>query len=153
MDMQLIERPALRVGGIRHVGPYQRLYEAYQKLGGIAANAGLFEVPGVQMIGVYHDLADDKPEEELCSDASVSLPGDIPVPDGLTEQHIPGGRYAHAVHHGSYSGLADTWKGIMDEIGARDLRMAGTPCYEIYINNPSNTQEEDLRTEIFVPLE
>ncbi len=152
MQLEITERPAMRVGGIRHVGPYHKIASAYEKLGGIAGRAGLFGMPGVQMLGVYHDLPDNKPEEELTSDAAVSLPEDFATPDGLAEQLIPGGRYAHATHNGDYSTLGNTWKAVMDAVAERGLRVARTPCYEIYVNNPSNTPPDELRTEIYVPV-
>jgi AraC family transcriptional regulator len=152
MDIEIVDRPELRIGGVRHVGPYHRLHEAFAQLGSIAGSAGLFGQPGVSMLGVYHDALDDVPEDERRSDAAASLPEGTDVPEGLTEQHLPGGRYATKVHAGSYARLAQTWEELVRGISASGHAVRDGPCYEIYLNNPAQVTEDELRTEIFVPV-
>ena len=49
MDVRVIERPALRVGALRHNGPYQEIGQTFRRLGDIAGGAGLFAHPGAAM--------------------------------------------------------------------------------------------------------
>jgi AraC family transcriptional regulator len=153
MNVEIVERPEMRVAGVRHVGPYHQLHAAFERLGTIAGSSGLFARPGVAVLGVYHDTLSDVPEDELRSDAAVTLPDDAPCPDGLAEQRIPGGRYATAIHEGSYARLADTWAAVMRTIAGDGHATRQSPCFEIYRNQPGQVPDEELRTELFVPVQ
>jgi len=52
MKVTIEDMPELRVATVHHVGPYQQISEAFQKLGAIAGSAGLFEQPGAMMLGI-----------------------------------------------------------------------------------------------------
>ena len=41
MDVQIKELPALRVAAVRHIGPYEEITEAFERLGEIAGPAGM----------------------------------------------------------------------------------------------------------------
>lgn len=152
MHVDITTQPRLRVAAVHHVGPYNRISEAFARLGGIAGRAGLFG-PGAMMIGVYHDDPRTTPETQLRSDAGVTLSDSAKIPDALTEVVIPAGRYARTTHVGPYDALPGVWKQLMGEwlpdSGHRD---GDGPSYELYRNNPMNTKPQDLVTEIYVPL-
>lgn len=54
MNVTLEDLPALRVAAVRHVGPYNRIAEAFARLGEVAGPAGLV-VDGAMMLALYHD--------------------------------------------------------------------------------------------------
>lgn len=153
MEMEIVERPEFRVAGVRHVGPYHDLQDAFAQLGAIAGAAGLFAQPDAAVLGVYHDAIGNVPQEELRSDAAVTLPDGAPAPEGLREQQLPGGRYATAVHEGSYAHLQQTWSELMRAIDEAGHQPRQSACYEIYRNAPGQVPEDELRTEIFVPIQ
>ncbi|MFN8574286.1 MAG: AraC family transcriptional regulator [Gemmatimonadaceae bacterium] len=152
MQADIREQPALRVATLRHRGPYNQIGEAFGRLGGIAGPAGLFR-PGAVMIAIYHDDPDSVAAAELRSDAGVVVPDGAPMPAGLTEVQVPGGRYAVATHTGSYEGLGDAWSRLMGEwLPQSGERVRDSVSYEIYRNTPMDTPKEKLITEIYVPL-
>jgi AraC family transcriptional regulator len=154
MQVDLEQRPAMRAAGVRHIGPYMQINQAFAKLGEIAGPAGLFNHPGAAMIGVYYDDPQSTPADRLRSDAAVVVADGIPIPPGLTELRIPGGRFACTIHRGSYERLGETWSRLMGEwIPAHNLRVADGQSYERYINNPAQVPTEQLETEICVPVE
>ena len=153
MDVQITPRPELRVGTVRHLGPYNQIPQAFERLGAIAGPAGLFRQPGVTMIGIYHDDPETTPQEQLRSDAGIVMPEATPLPDGLVEQRIPAGLYASAVHVGPYEQLADAWARFMGEwLPSSGHRMGAGASYEIYANDPTTVPKEELRTEMFIPI-
>jgi DNA gyrase inhibitor GyrI/uncharacterized protein YndB with AHSA1/START domain len=153
MSIQIRELPSIRVGAVRHVGPYHELQAAFRRVGAIAAEAGLFGREGVSVMGIFHDHSAPVPENEIRSDAAVSVPEGVDVPEGLTEQHVPAGRYAHLIHEGSYGGLADSWRRLTEGLGAQGHRPAAGPSIEIYLNAPGQVPDSELRTELFMPIE
>lgn len=153
MQVSITSQPELRVGTVRHIGPYMQINEAFARLGELAQPARLFEQPGAMMVALFHDDPDSVPADRLRSDAAVVVARGTPLPEGLTEQRIPAGEYASTTHVGPYEQLGDAWARFMGEwLPASGRRMADGPSYEIYHNTPMDTPRETLRTEIRIPL-
>lgn len=152
MDVEIKDKPEMRVAAVRHVGPYNQIHEAFEQLGRIAGPAGAFR-PGAAMIAIYHDNPESTPQDQLRSDAAISIPPDAPLPAGLTEHRVDGGRYACTEHRGSYETLGDTWQRFMGEwLPASGHRTGSGVSYELYLNNPANTPTPELRTELCIPI-
>lgn len=153
MDVQITQRPALRVAAVRHVGPYNQIPLAFERLGELVNDTGLIAHAGVAMLAIYHDDPDAAPVEQLRSDAAIVVPEDAPLPDGLTEQRVPGGTYATTTHIGPYEQLGDAWARFMGEwLPASGRRVGPGVSYEIYRNTPGEVPSEALRTELYIPL-
>jgi|GEM_PF-52887 len=154
MSIEIREFPARRLAALRHIGPYPRIGETFERLGAIAGPAGLFGAPGVEMIALYHDAPESTPADQLRADAALSVPDGQAVPAGLTEVTLPAGRYACATHLGPYSGLSDTWARFMGEwLPQSGLRVAQGVGFELYRNTPMDSAPEQLRTELYLPIE
>ncbi|MEO8561710.1 MAG: AraC family transcriptional regulator [bacterium] len=153
MQVKIERYPELRVGTVRHIGPYIQINEAFARLGELVAPAHLFEQPGAMMIALFHDDPDSVSADQLRSDAAVTVAPHATLPDGLTEQTIPEGEYASTMHVGPYEQLGDAWARFMGEwLPASGRRMNGGVSYEVYLNTPMDTPPEKLRTEIRIPL-
>jgi AraC family transcriptional regulator len=153
MKVEIRKFPALRVGTVRHIGPYIQINEAFARLGELAAPAQLFEQPGAMMVALFHDDPDTTPADQLRSDAAVVVRDGMPLPAGLTEQRIQAGDYASTTHVGPYEQLGDTWARFMGEwLPATGRRIGDGVSYEVYHNTPQDTPKEQLRTEIRIPL-
>lgn len=153
MKVEIARYPELRVGTVRHVGPYMQISQAFARLGELAAPSRLFEQPGAMMVALFHDDPDTTPADQLRSDAAVVVASDVPMPKGLTEQRIPAGDYASAVHVGPYEQLGDAWARFMGEwLPSSGRRMGPGVSYEVYHNTPGNAPKEELRTEMRIPL-
>jgi len=152
MDVEIKDMPDLRVGTVRHIGPYNQIPKAFERLGAIAGPAGLLQHAGA-MIAIFHDDPETTPQDQLRSDAALVVPEGITLPDGLVEQHIARGRYARTVHVGPYEQLGDVWARFLGEwIPASGNRIGDGVSYEIYLNTPEQVPKKDLRTELYVPL-
>ena len=96
MDVEITHMPELRVATVRHVGPYEEIPKAFERLHELADEAGLASMPGTTMLAIYHYDPSTTPRERLRSDAAVVVPPQQPLPRGLVEQTIPEGDYARA---------------------------------------------------------
>jgi AraC family transcriptional regulator len=152
MDVEIKDMPDLRVATVRHIGPYNQIPQAFERLGAIAGPAGLLRHAG-SMVAIYHDDPESTPQDQLRADAALVVPEGITLPHGLVEQHIAGGRYARTVHVGPYEQLGDVWARFLGEwIPASGNRISNGVSYEIYTNTPAQVPKQELRTELYVPL-
>lgn len=151
MNVSIKQQPELRVGTVRHIGPYQTISQAFERLAKVMAGAK--RPPNPQLLALYYDDPQETPADRLRSDAALSFPDGAAVPAGLIERRIPAGRYASTVHVGSYEHLPKAWTALKQEIEARGLRTGGSVSYELYLNDPGSVSTKELRTELFVPLD
>jgi AraC family transcriptional regulator len=152
MKVDIREMKEKRVAAAAHVGPYNRIPEAFGRLGAIAGQAGLIG-PGAEMIAIYHDDPETTPVAELRSEAAITIGAGVEVPQGLAERRLPAGRYASTTHIGPYEKLGDVWARFMGEwLPASGERMRDSVSYEIYRNTPEHTPKEKLETELYIPL-
>ena len=153
MQIEIEQLPRMRVGAVRHLGAYNQIGPKFQQLGAIAGQAGLFHAPGALMMGIFYDNPRETPVEKLRSDAAIAVSDTARLPEGLTEQVVPAGRYARFTHIGGYEGLPGAWTQFSTLLGAAAYRMREAPGLEIYRNNPMNTPKEELRTDLYMPVE
>jgi AraC family transcriptional regulator len=152
MNVVIEMMPSLRIATVPHVGPYNRISEAFQLLAAIAGPAGLLR-DDAPMVAIYHDDPETTPAAQLHSDAGVIVSNSVRLPGEVVEKRLPPGRYARATHIGPYATLASAWSRMMGECVPRSgNHIARGPCYEIYRNDPSNTRPEELRTDLYVPV-
>jgi AraC family transcriptional regulator len=153
VDVQIKEMPGIRTAAVRHVGPYNQISQAYEKLGAAAGPSGLFGRPGAMMIGIYYDDPRVTPAAQLRSDAALSVAEDMPIPQGLVEARIPSGRYAYTLHEGPYERLKEAWARLMAWLPAHGYRPRAGASYEIYRNTPETASGDALRTELYLPID
>jgi len=153
MDVEIKQMPELRVAALRHVGPYNRISLAFDRLHQIVGNAELFG-PDSALIAIFHDDPETTPPSELRADAGLVVAANATLPSELAEQRLPAGRYARTVHRGSYEHLGDAWGRFMGEwLRSSGHRMVeGGLSYEIYRNTPAQVPKEQLVTELYLPL-
>jgi AraC family transcriptional regulator len=105
-------------------------------------------------IAIYYDDPSQTPTEQLRSDAGVLV--DSHLAAGGSNLHVvdlPAGEFAVGEFVGHYSGLGAAWGemfGAWLPSSGRDP--AGTPPFEIYIDDCAVVPVEKLRTELWVRL-
>lgn len=71
----------------------------------------------------------------------------------MTTGTISAGKSLKVVHTGSYQHLGNGWAAAMSYQRYKKLKpLKSQPPYEIYRNDPAETDEKDLITEIYIPL-
>jgi AraC family transcriptional regulator len=152
MHVDIIDRPAMRMATLRHIGPYNQISATFGRLCEVAAPAGLFR-EGALVLAVYHDDPESTPPSELRSDAAILLVEDTPCPQGLVEQTLPGGAYARYSHIGPYEQLGDVWARFMGEwLPNSGYRMGEGTTYEIYMNDPEEVPPSEIHTDLYIPV-
>ena len=106
-------------------------------------------------LGIGHDNPDITDEDHIRFDACISRDDPTVQPQGeIQVKTIDGGRYAMFVHKGRYENLKTTYDTIGDWIIESGVQVRDVPMFEKYLNrDPRRTKPENLRTEIYIPID
>jgi AraC family transcriptional regulator len=106
-------------------------------------------------LGAVLDSMETEPQSAIRYRAAYRLPDSAPLPAGAAQEGLSeGGKFAVFLYTGPYDGLPDAWGRVMNEaFPATGLSLRDAPFFEMYLDDPSTTAPEQLRTEIFVPVE
>jgi len=109
---------------------------------------------GIEHLCIYHDdpkvTASDKLRTDVC--LTIHKPTQAKGEIGLKE--IKEGKYAAFLYQGSYEHLGSVYDTIYGKwLPESGYKLRDVPAFEKYVNNPSDTLEEKLKTEIYVPIE
>ena len=138
---------------VRHIGPYNQCQSAWEKLCSWAGSQGLM-TGKTEFLGLSYDDPDVTEENKIRYDACITLDREVTPPEGIEVQVIPAGEYVVTVHKGSFSKLHETYAEMCGQIvpeEGKEIRNA--PSIELYLNSPENVAEEELLTEVWVPVE
>jgi len=143
--------PALRVASKRDRGcpgevVGRLIGELCQMLCSPENQRNLVKMSGPCM-AIYHDCR----ENDFDIEVAIPITGRIEVRDGMEVRNLAPIRVLSAVHKGSYEALHIAYKEIFDYMTEKSMENSA-PCRELYLNDPANTPEEDLMTEIQIPL-
>ena len=148
----LINRGALyylgkrRSCGISDIGP--TMEEDFAKLEELTEASGIANTNGA--FSIYHRYDIAKGQCEYTSGFLYDSPQE--KPEGCVSGELPAHRALRVVHRGPYRHLGNAWSAAMG--CARLLYKANKKLrmYEVYLNNPKEVPEEDVRVEIYIPL-
>ena len=152
MDLRIKEIEPINVAYVRHIGPYEECAPAWDKIFEWAKSKGIYPNSAL-WIGVLYDNPETTPANQIRYDICIALAGPMEGDDIVQVQTLPGGKYAAANHLGAYSKIGTTFKRIFSEglpINGLTPRMG--PCYEFYTGDCEGVPEEQLVTQLYVPV-
>jgi AraC family transcriptional regulator len=107
-------------------------------------------------VGVCPDDPQEIPQNQARYLGAYILDGDSQIhPTGEVQLGIlPGGKYAVFMHRGSYDSLTDTWTAVLkDWLPTSGEKLRKSDPFEIYLDDKTKIPPQDLRTEIYIPIE
>jgi effector-binding domain-containing protein len=146
----ITQKTAKKVIGIRFKAEMKDLKVAFTKNYGLL---GKFLAKNkLKMVGppmaCYYNWDPKKP---LDVEAIFMVDKKIKGDKVIKFHELPAVKGVTAMHIGPYQKLRVTWNLVMDYIKAKKLKTMDMAC-EIYLNNPTKTKPELLKTQIFFPL-
>lgn len=151
-SVELGEVPQRQLGAILHTGAYTEINQCFVQLSTIATSNNLWpQVRG--MIGVHYDDPNLVDESDLRAHAGLWLAEGANVPDALEIVILPAANCAVLHYKGPYSAIKVAYDYLYgDWLPKSGSEPADTPPYELYLNDPANTEESELLTDIVLPL-
>ncbi|MEM6744677.1 MAG: AraC family transcriptional regulator [Pseudomonadota bacterium] len=145
-------RPALRLAGYVHVGPYEEIGEGFERLFAQAGARGA--APGsARCFAIYYDDPEAKPPAELRSFAGMEVDAGFEPWDGLDIVDIPAGETAAYLHVGPYADLPQAYQSLYGRwLPQSGREPADRPAYEEYLNDCTALPPSEWQTRINLPL-
>ncbi|OHB80148.1 MAG: hypothetical protein A2Z25_07105 [Planctomycetes bacterium RBG_16_55_9] len=152
MKVEIKNIEKMRVAFVRHVGPYDEVGNAWDRLCMTLGKAGCLG-SGSQFVGICYDDPDVTAPEKIRYDACITVDESFEPEGDIAVQTIGGGEYAVTTHFGPYNKLGLTYNKLFGEwLLQNDRELRSEPCLEFYLNDPDCTEPEDLLTDICLPL-
>lgn len=154
LQVEVVSVEPFRVVAVRHRGNYDDLGEAYAGLFEWAVEQGVIE----QFIGIYGVPVSDQrdtPPETCEFDCALAFDRDVTPGEGMQVLPLGGGRWARHRHVGAYlgTGLDEATDALLAQwLPASGYRLRDVPVFHHYLDDPEQTPEAMLRTDIYVPL-
>jgi AraC family transcriptional regulator len=139
---------------VRRTGPYdQAAGQAFGVLCQFAGPRGLLG-PSARFIGISHDSPHVTESANFRYDACVTVDHEVKAEGEVGQKNIAGGKYAVFLHAGPYDLFNKTYDQIYQGwLPGRGELLRDEPCFEQYLNSPDHAKPEELRTEIWIPIQ
>ncbi|MDD8025396.1 MAG: GyrI-like domain-containing protein [Acidobacteriota bacterium] len=150
--VEVKEMPEMTVAYVRHIGPFQGMGEAFQKLMQWAGPRGLLRFPQTKVLGVYHDNPHITETDKLRSDACITVSPEAKVEGEIGKMAIPGGLFAVAHAEIAPDEFGQAWDAMVDWMAGSGYQPDDRICYELYLNEPQNHPEGKFIIDICEPI-
>lgn len=156
MEVRIEEMKACRVAFVRHVGPYSGVGEAWKALMKWGWSKMMFGK--AETFGMCWDDPEVTEAEKIRYDACMVVDGKTRARGSVEVREVEGGTYGVALHEGAYERIGETYAGLCGAVASGAIeglrwRLGDPPSIEKYLNDPRKTKPEDLRTEVWMPVE
>lgn len=151
--IHIADHGPLRTAAVPHTGAYPQINRAFTQLSSLIGARGMW--PQVQgMLAIYWDNPREVAEEALRSHACAIVPAELGLEAPMEEVAIPAGRHAVLEYNGPYSGLPAVYDYLYGAwLSETEAQLRDFPSFEKYLNSPMDTKPEDLKTEIYLPIQ
>lgn len=153
MDVQIVKFPETKVAAIEHLGSPALEHDTARKLITWKLENRLLDPLQYRSYGVHYTDPRTTPAHEHRVDFCLSIEDDVdPNPYGIINKVIPRSRCAHARDIGSRSNnkaavfLYEKWLPQSGE------SLGDFPMFFHYVNVGRNVREEEMITDVYLPL-
>ncbi len=95
----------------------------------------------------------DIPNNQTAFISCIPYDGDAPLPEGFIAGELATQNAIKTIHTGAYKHLGNAWTAAMTYARVKKLKTTKALMgIEFYPNDPDNTPEEELTTEIYLPV-
>ncbi|MFX0136847.1 MAG: GyrI-like domain-containing protein [Candidatus Hodarchaeota archaeon] len=108
----------------------------------------------VTIIGPPMYICHDKGYNDVDADIEIAIPitGRINVEQEFEVKYLPGGKVVSTIHTGAYRNVGEAYTRIFEYARKNGLKIAGL-TRELYLTNPKEKPENELLTEVQLPIE
>lgn len=152
-EVEIVDFPTTRVAAVKYQGPPEHEYSAVGRLVAWRRENGVPPEQGMT-IGIHYTDTETTPPEDYRIDICVSFDGKIlHNPHGVVASEIPGGRCARIRHFGTREYIAEADYIYRDWLPASGEHLRDFPAFFHYVNVGPDVKENEMITDVYLPLE
>ncbi|MEE4295620.1 MAG: GyrI-like domain-containing protein [Wenzhouxiangella sp.] len=154
ISVEVAAMDPFEVVAIRTHGQYEQLASTYESLASVLG--GMENIRGI--FGITMNDAEEGFSGALTFDCAFEpqvMPDELSIDDSSAfRTTIDGGVFLVGRHHGCFSQLGETLDALYWRLlDAEQWQPADRPVFMHYLDDPSHTEVNDLRTDIHIPVE
>lgn len=150
-NIEVKQMPELNLIYCRHMGAFNKIGQAYEKLFRWAIPHGVVK-PGAKTVTVYHDDPSVTSVEKVRQDASLVVDHDVKVEGEIGKSTISAGKYAVGHFKIPETGFEQAWNTMCSWLTESGYQPGEGPTYELYHNNYSGDPEHKFIVDICIPV-
>ena len=153
VEPKIVEIEPIEVLYVRKTGGYMHSADEAWKTMVAFVDENELRGKAVARYGIAHDNPSVIEEHNLRYDACLELSEYAAPKMEVSSKQIAGGKYALFMHKGSYGLLGESFKNIGDWIVENGVELRDEPSFHKYLDlDPTGIKEEDLKTELYIPI-
>ncbi len=125
----------------------QTIRKAYGTLAQYIQETGSF--PLGPALTIYHVFDDDKTNFDVCFPVMPELLQN--AKDDIIVTETPSGKAAKAIHKGPYRTLFKTYMALYKAVKEDGIEH-GEKAWEVYLDSPGQTAEDEMLTQVYISL-
>ncbi len=149
--IEIKQMPELHLIYCRHMGAFNKIGQAYEKLYRWAGPRGLV-TPATRTVTVYHDDPAITSIDKVRQDASLVVEGDVKVEGEIGKSTIPGGKYAVGHFEIRETEFEQAWNSMCSWLTESGYQPGDGPTYEYYLNDYNEHPEHKFIVDICLPV-
>jgi len=149
--IEIKQMPELNLIYCRHMGAFNQIGQAYEKLFKWAAPRGLVTV-ATKTVTVYHDDPAITTINKVRQDASILIEGNVKVEGEIGKSTVPAGKYAVGHFEIKETEFEQAWNTMCAWLTESGYQPADSPTYEYYHNDYNEHPEHKFIVDICIPV-
>ncbi|MFV0420344.1 MAG: GyrI-like domain-containing protein [Dysgonomonas sp.] len=149
--IEIKQMPELNLIYCRHMGAFNKIGQAYEKLFKWAGARGLI-TPETKTVTVYHDDPAITTVDKVRQDASIIVEGNVKVEGEIGKSIVPGGKYAVGHFEIKETEFEEAWNTMCSWLTESGYQPGDGSTYELYHNHYSEDVEFRFIVDICIPV-
>ena len=151
-NIEVKEMPALDLIYCRHIGQYDKIGQAYEKLFKWAGPRGLLNFPETKTVTVYHDDPKVTDIEKVRQSACITVNKDVKPEGEFGKLNVPMGKCAVGRFEIDVTEFEQAWDAMCIWVSESGYQPSDNNPYELYYADPENHPENKFELDICIPV-
>lgn len=151
-NIEVKEMPEMKAVYVRHIGAFNQIGQAYEKLSKWAYPRGLY-IPNVsKSVTVTHDDPSVTELDKVRQSACIIVEEDVKVDGEIGKLTIPGGKYAVGHFELGFADFEMAWNSMCNWFVESGYQQGDGWTYELYHNDYTTHPEQKHIVDICIPV-
>ena len=154
MEVKIVNFNQTKIAVLEHRGDPKLVNNSVKTFIEWRKKSGLSPVTSSKSLGIVYDNPETTAPQDFRFDICGSVMEAVPAnPQNIINKHIPEGRCAVVQHQGSYERIGEAaYYLYRDWLPGSGEELRDFPLFFHYLNLGSDTREQDLLTDVYLPL-